>query len=916
VVCPVRSPVTERESGPILVAPNNTLNDFPTDKEYPRGSSLHELIEDQVERTPEAPALIFESHRFSYREVNARANRLAHYLRQVGVGPDVLVGVCAERSVEMVVALLGVMKAGGAYLPIDPAYPKERLRTMLQDADPPVLVTQERLMINLPENDIRTICLDRDDHILAREPATNPPVVTGGRNLAYAIYTSGSTGLPKCALNVHEAIVNRLLWAQHTYCLDETDRVLQKTPYSFDVSVWEFFWPLIAGACLVVARPEAHKDPTYLVDLIVKERVTTIHFVPSLFQVFLEAPDVERCVSLRRVFCSGEALPFALQGRFFRRLNAPLYNLYGPTEAAVEVTAWTCQPDGPLSIVPIGKPIWNTQIYILDANLQPVPPGAAGELHIGGVALARGYLNRPQLTAEKFISDPFSTEPGARLYKTGDLARFLPDGNIEHLGRIDRQVKIRGMRIELEEIETVLSSHPGILQAAVVAREDSPSVKRLVAYVIMRGETVAIGELRRLLESRLPEYMVPAAFVVLSELPLTASGKVDRAAFPPPAFGDDRPTRDFAPRRSPLESSLCRIWEDILNVRRVDLDDNFNDLGGDSLSAARLFIRIQEVFHKRLPLSTLLHAPTVRDLAEVLRDRSQASASPSLVAIQPEGSRPPLYVVSGIWGNVVGFRSLAPHLGLDQPLYALEPPGIDGSLPYLTRVEDLASYYIREIMTHNPSGPYHLAGYSFGGLVVFEMAQQLLARRARVGLTALLDATEWRHGQRVEQVISEAVKGHRYLARLKQIVYGPRRWEYLTSAIRRRKAHLLCKVCSLLGRPVPSSAVSMEEVNRFAAGRYVPRIYPGRLTLLRTVLSPRLAVDDPQLGWGDLAAGGIEIHEIPGGHLEITDEPHVRILAQKLASCLDQAQVDLHRPDTRTVYPAENPRPETHVAHM
>jgi amino acid adenylation domain-containing protein len=868
-----------------------------------------------VERTPEAPALIFEARRFSYREVNARANQLAHYLRQVGVGPDVLVGVCAERSVEMVVALLGVMKAGGAYLPIDPAYPKERLRAMLEDADPPVLLTQERLLISLPESEIHTICLDRDDHVLAREPETNPAAVTGGKNLAYAIYTSGSTGLPKCALNVHEAIVNRLLWAQHTYCLDDTDRVVQKTPYSFDVSVWEFFWPLIAGACLVVARPDGHKDPTYLADLIANERVTTIHFVPSLLQVFLEAPDVERCVSLRRVFCSGEALPFALQGRFFRRLNAQLYNLYGPTEAAVEVTSWTCEADGPLSIVPIGKPIWNTQIYILDTNLQPVPPGAAGELHIGGVPLARGYLNRPQLTAEKFISDPFSAEPGARLYKTGDLARFLLDGNIEHLGRMDRQVKIRGMRIELEEIETVLSSHPAILQAAVVAREDSPPVKRLVAYVVMREETVAISEVRRLLESRLPEYMVPAAFVVLSELPLTSSGKVDRAALPPPAFGDDRPNRDCAARRSLLESSLCEIWEDVLNVRRVGLDDNFNDLGGDSLSAARLFIRIQEVFHKRLPLSTLLHAPTVRDLAEVLRDESQASASPSLVAVQPEGSRPPLYVVSGVCGNVVRFRALGIYLGRDQPVYALQPVGIDGSLPYLTRLEDMASHYIREIKAHNPFGPYHLAGYSFGGMVVFEMAQQLSAQGERAGLTVLLDAQEWRYERRMLRVMSDAIKGPRHRARLKRILYGPERWQYLSDAFRLRRASLICKVCDSLGLRVPQGAVTMEEVNRFAAGRYVARMYPGRLTLLRTLLTPRLAIDDPQLGWGGLAAGGIEIHEIPGSHLEITDEPHVRVLARELGSCLEQAQVDPHRRDTRTVYAAENPHPEAHATH-
>jgi thioesterase domain-containing protein/acyl carrier protein len=399
--------------------------------------------------------------------------------------------------------------------------------------------------------------------------------------------------------------------------------------------------------------------------------------------------------------------------------------------------------------------------------------------------------------------------------------------------------------------------------------------------------------------------MVPAAFVALSELPLTSSGKVDRTALPPPAFGDDRPNRDFTAPRSLLESNICKIWEEVLNVPRVGMDDNFNDLGGDSLSAARMFVRIHDVFDKRLPLATLLQAPTVRAMAEVLRDESRVCASSSLVAVQPEGSRPPLYVVSGVCGNVVRFSSLAPYLGLDQPLYALQPVGIDGSMPYQTRLEDTASHYIREIKSHNPFGPYYLAGYSFGGLVVFEMAQQLSAKGDRVGLTALLDAQEWRYELRMQQAVGDAVKGPRYQARSKRILYGPGRWQCLRGALRRRWANLICKVYDCLGLPVPQSSATMEEVNRFAAGHYVPRIYPGRLTLLRTRPSQtfvfrqmnhsRVMNDDPQLGWGGLAAGGIEVHEIPGSHLEITNEPHVRVLAQKLRSCLDRAQPDLFR---------------------
>ena len=470
--------LTQEERTQTLVAWNDTA------VPYPRERSLHQFIEDQVERTPDALALVYESQKLTYRELNARANQLAHRLRRMGVGPEKLVAVCAQRSVEMVVVLLGTIKAGGAYVPIDPDYPKSRLGIMLEDSEPPVLLTQEHLLDLLPQHSVPTICLDRDWPAIASEPTDNPPLITNGKDQAYMIYTSGSTGKPKGVPNVHEGIVNRLLWMQDAYRLDASDRVMQKTPYSFDVSVWEFFWPLMTGACLVVARPDGHKDPSYLVDLIQQHSITAMHFVPSMLRIFLEAEGVERCTSLRRVICSGEALPFDLQERFFERLGAELHNLYGPTEAAVDVSYWQCRPDSALTIVPIGKPVWNTQLYVLDSYLQPVPVGVPGELHIGGVQLARGYLKQPELTAQKFISDPFSSEPGARLYKTGDLARFLPDGNIEYLGRIDHQVKLRGFRIELGEIETTLDSHPGVMQSVAMVREDVPGDKRLAAYIL------------------------------------------------------------------------------------------------------------------------------------------------------------------------------------------------------------------------------------------------------------------------------------------------------------------------------------------------------------------------------------------------------------------------------------------------
>ncbi|HEX8282859.1 MAG TPA: amino acid adenylation domain-containing protein [Pyrinomonadaceae bacterium] len=483
------------------------FNDTATD--YPRPVCLQQLFERQVGLTPEAAALVFEEEELTYRELNARANRLAHRLRRHGVGPDVLVGVMMERSTEMVVALLGILKAGGAYVPLDPAYPADRLAFMMEDARIGVLLTQERLLGSLPEERPATVvALDTEAGALGAESADDPLPVTGELNLAYCIYTSGSTGRPKGAMNTHLGICNRLFWMQEAYGLDADDRVLQKTTFSFDVSVWEFFWPLVTGARLVMARPGGHQDGAYLVRVIREKRITTMHFVPSMLQVFLEEEGVGDCDQLRRVVCSGEALPFDLQERFFEKLGGvELHNLYGPTEAAVDVTFWPCVKDSRTGVVPIGRAIANTQMYVLDRGMNPAPVGVPGELYIGGVQLARGYLSRPALTAERFIPDPFSSEPGARLYRTGDLARFQPDGNIRYLGRLDHQVKVRGFRIELGEIETALAAHPAVQEAAVVVREHAPGDQRIVAYVVPDAERAAVlrGLLRMEAEGRAPD---------------------------------------------------------------------------------------------------------------------------------------------------------------------------------------------------------------------------------------------------------------------------------------------------------------------------------------------------------------------------------------------------------------------------
>lgn len=618
--------LTEAERYQLLIEWNNT------GRNYPQDVCLHHLFEAQVERTPEAIAISLAGEHLTYQDLNERANQLAHHLRGLGVGPEVLVGIFMERSIEMVISIYAVIKAGGAYVPLDPDYPPERVALMLEDAQVPVLLTRQKLVASLPRTEAQIICVDTEWSALATHSTANPASGVTAANLAYVIFTSGSTGRPKGVMNTHRGICNRLLWMQEAYQLAPDDRVLQKTPFSFDVSVWEFFWPLLVGARLVLAQPGGHQDRDYLVRLIIEQAITTLHFVPSMLQIFLEAKNVEQCHSLKRVICSGEALPYELQQRFFDRLTAELHNLYGPTEAAVDVTYWQCQRDSARALVPIGRPVANTQIYVLDPHLQPAPIGVPGELYIGGVQVARGYLNRPDLTAEKFIRDPFlppsaqtspsSTEDeGGRLYKTGDLARYLPDGAIEYLGRLDHQVKIRGFRIELGEIEAVLGQHQAIEKTAVVAIDTNQTAnpKQLVAYIVpATAQTPSVNDLRTFLSKKLPDYMIPAAFVTLETIPLTPNGKINRRALPLPNLARPALEQSFVEPRNETEARLVQIWAEVLRVERVGVNDNFFDLGGHSLLATQVMARLQETFQVNLPLHTLFDAPTVAALAVMI----------------------------------------------------------------------------------------------------------------------------------------------------------------------------------------------------------------------------------------------------------------------------------------------------------
>jgi amino acid adenylation domain-containing protein len=630
--------LTEAERHQVLVEWNHTIANYPKDK------CVHELFEAQVERTPDAVAVRYEGQQLTYLELNHCSNQLAHYLISIGVGAEKLVGIGLERSITMVVGLLGVLKAGGSYVPLEPSYPKERVIFMIKEAQLSLVLTEDRLKFDLEGFDGDVVCLDSDWNEIAKQSMDNLAPATESDNLAYIMFTSGSTGQPKGVMITHRAICNRLLWTQDAYQLIESDRVLHKTPFSFDVSVWEIFWPLLNGASLFVARPGGHQDEKYLLDLIADKQITVVHFVPSMLNIFLALADVERCRTLRHVFCSGEVLPLNLQERFFARSDAALHNLYGPTEAAIDVTSWACVRGSKLSTVPIGRPIANSQIYILDSRREPVPVGVSGELYIGGDGLARGYRNRPELTEEKFIPNPFSVNPDSRLYRSGDLAKYRADGNIEFLGRNDNQVKIRGHRIELGEIEATLNQIPWVRESVIVARDrDESDEKELSGYIVSKQASLrSQTEVRRFLQEKLPDFMIPSLFVFLDALPLTPNGKLDRNALPAP--DGERPNLDqgFVEPRTEIEELIAQVWREILKLDNIGVHDNFFELGGHSLLATRVVARLRGSLNVDVALRKLFELATVAGLGQHIEQLRHSEFGTNSAPIAPADRAQPL----------------------------------------------------------------------------------------------------------------------------------------------------------------------------------------------------------------------------------------------------------------------------------
>ena len=864
---------------------------------YPANKCVHELFDEQVRRAPEAIAVTFDDEQLTYAELDRRANQLANYLRRLGVGPDTLVGVHMERSAKLIVALLGIIKAGGAYLPLDLAYPKERMEFMLADAKAPVLLTEKSLLGDSPKTSAKTVCLDEWEPISSCSDIA-PENVNAPDDLIYVIYTSGSTGTPKGVAVPHRA-VNRLIFNTNYVEITSEDRIAQASNASFDAATFEIWGALLHGAQLIGISRDVTLSPRRFAEELRRQEISIMFLTTALFnQIARDVPTA--FATMRQLMFGGEAVDVGAVKQIIAH-GAPerLVHVYGPTESTTFATGYLIESvSADATTIPIGRAISNTQTYILDTNLNAVPVGLPGDLYLGGDGLAREYLNQPELTSDKFVANPWKA--GERLYKTGDVARYLPDGNIEFIGRKDHQVKIRGFRIELGEIEAALAEHPFVAECVVNAVEGEHGDKRLIAYFVstVMDETHA-GDLRDFMRNKLPEYMLPTAFVRLESLPLTPNGKIDRRALPVPETTEAAATSKYIPPRDELELKLSKIWEKVLPVRPIGVNDNFFDLGGHSLLAVRMFSLIEKSFERNLPLATLFQAPTISALAEVMRAESWPEAWSSVVVIQGGGTRPPFFCIHAAGGNVLEYHDLARHLGPDQPFYGLQAKGLDGKEEPHTTIREMAAHYIKEMRDVQPEGPYFIGGRSSGGTIAFEMACQLKAAGEEVALLALLDTYPagyfklLPHGKGFRgrmQRQAERVRAH--VTNLSEIqladklAYIATKLRYAPAKIKHKAYRRAYKIYQRIGRPLPTVLKNIEEMNFMAVREYVPQVYSGRATLFSaTDLTASFDVED---GWRQLGTD-LEVHKIPGNHLDMIKEPHVQVLAEKLRLCLDSA---------------------------
>jgi amino acid adenylation domain-containing protein len=884
--------LTEPERQRILVEWNSP------DVEYSGEKCVHRLFEEQARKTPDAIAVVFEEASLSYSELNRLANQLAHHLQELGVGPDGRVAVCVERGFEMMVALLAVLKAGGAYVPMDPSYPEERLRYMLKDSAPVALLTEGHLHSLFAGLSEAFPVLDLDDRRprWKDQPETDLDAVSvglTGRHLAYVIYTSGSTGAPKGVMVEHRNVARLFTATDAWFRFSGNDIWTLFHSYSFDFSVWEIWGALLHGGRLIIVPKDLARSPQEFYKLICREKVTILNQTPSAFRQLIAAQaDSAEVHELRLVIFGGEALEVSTLKPWYEQnhnQHARLINMYGITETTVHVSYRPLEPfdtEG-RGGSPIGCRIPDLRIYILDAHGEPVPIGVAGELHVAGAGVARGYLNRPELTEERFVADPFVDHGNARMYKTGDVGRWLPDGTIEFLGRNDFQVKIRGFRIELGEIEARLAEHRGVREAVVVAREGTAGDKRLIAYYTSDRNGPAPGAkvLRDYLSGKLPEYMVPAAYVRLESLPLTPNGKLDRKMLPAPEVdayplgGNETEAPADQIAADQIEERLKHVFCSVLGLSAVGVNDDFFDLGGQSLMVAQLFREINFRFNLELPLATLFQAPTIRHLAALIRNSGGEQMSAPVVQIQRHGSQPPVYCIGPVEGELIVFRGLAKELGKDQPLYGLQPFRL---FDKLHSVEQLAAAYLDELRKMGESRPFCLLGYCFGGLVAVEMARQL-ERDGNAPPTVVLIDAAYPAGVRASEPWAERIRRYRYF--LRQVTNGGG-WSHFCGRVKFAFARIAHRASSKAGVSIANNgAKDVSTMQGLAYESYRLKSYNGRVHLFRAESRYEFLTGGADLGWSGVLSN-LVVDEVPGDHTSINTGANLKVLARKVRECL------------------------------
>ncbi|MDB5771574.1 MAG: amino acid adenylation domain protein [Burkholderia sp.] len=881
----------------------------------PRLVCLHDAFESHARSTPDAVALVHADCRLTYGDLNHRAERLAKHLQKLGVGPDTLVGLCMESSPEMVIGILGILKAGGAYVPIDPTTPQARKAFILEDSAVQLLLTKSGYIRDLQPGGAQVVCLD-DRAVLAAMTSVDPIILERGvtpDNLAYVIYTSGTTGNPKGVQITHRNVARLFAASASWYDFGAKDVWSMFHSFAFDFSVWEMWGALLHGGRLVLVPYMTARSPAAFRELVASEGVTVLNQTPSAFRLFIQA-DAEAAtapLSLRWVIFGGEALDLQSLKPWYERHGESkpcLVNMYGITETTVHVTRRLLKRnDLDCGRSVIGAPLPDLQVYLLDPYLQPVPDGVVGEIYVGGAGLARGYLRRPELNSARFIAHPFDPAPGARLYKSGDLGRYLRGGDIEYLGRVDNQVKIRGFRIELGEIEATLESHPGVDAAVVRVMKQQKGGDKLIAYVVAPDRAMQGALLRRFLLERLPEYMVPSVFVSIERLPLTTNGKVDYAALPVPETTRRDTEHAYVAPRDRVEQQLVEIWEEVLEVAPIGVHDDFFDLGGDSLLAVTLVVQIERKFRKSLPVATLFRNPTIEKLAHGLHD-SAAAAWSALVPLRAMGTRTPFFCVAGGAGNALCFNQLARKLPPDRAFYGLQAVGLDGHSAPLSRVEDMAAEHIKEIREVQAHGPYLLGGHCFGAWIAFEMAHQLQQQGEEIGLVVVIDAPAPlpRPAPPAHDLLDQAA----WITRFGNILSEATGQDLGVDATALRslaqdaqldyfRARLEAGAILPPDTPIAQVRGLMQVFVLNSKASYAPAGHSAPLALFRAAEfhpdydyaaaeEPGAATAESALGWHQFSSAAVPVYSVSGNHITLLSEPHVCDLAEQIARCVAQ----------------------------